>query len=637
MFKRIVISIFSLLLLLVNFQNVSAQEQFGINAKVKYEVDESGTTTVTNTVTLTNLYSDLYATTYQLTLDNIDPLNPKAFEGESVLDIQKNKTGTTTNLQVSFPDAVVGKGKSRTFTLVYENTEFASKTGEVWEISIPRLANKDAYGEYQATLVVPKSFGLEAYLSPSPLSKSEEGDTLVYLYSKEEVAKSGITAGFGKFQVFSFTLNYHLENPLNSSAKTEIALPPDTAFQRVFYDQINPKPVSLRVDDDGNWLASYDLKPRERIDIVAYGSVQMFPFARMSMNFDSESLSNGLGESKYWQVSDPQIASLAEQYRTPSEIYDFVVDYLDYDYSRVRPNVERLGARGALALPASAICMEFTDLFIAISRAAGIPAREINGFAYTENPEIQPLSLVADVLHAWPEYWNEERGVWVPVDPTWESTSGVEFFDKLDLRHFTFVIHGKDPSTPYPPGSYKLGPNPQKDVFVNFGQLPEIREKNPNIIIEPQKSFPFLASKLKVTIENPGPSAQYNLEVKVFFDGEYNSTYFIPTLLPFSSEEQSIDIPFSLLGKGVPDTITVSALGTNVGAPTQKSQVIIYSLILILAVVAFIIGFIYLKVKKVKFGDVIKTSVRRLNLLKKIQNEKSEKINLHEEEPKKNP
>ena len=94
--------------------------------------------------------------------------------------------------------------------------------------------------------------------------------------------------------------------------------------------------------------------------------------------------------------------------------------------------------------------MEFTDLFITIARSAGIPAREVNGFAYTENPDIQPLSLVNDVLHAWPEYYDSEKGVWIPVDPTWGSTTGgVDYFSKLDLRHFTFVVHGKDSTKPY--------------------------------------------------------------------------------------------------------------------------------------------------------------------------------------------
>ena len=57
--------------------------------------------------------------------------------------------------------------------------------------------------------------------------------------------------------------------------------------------------------------------------------------------------------------------------------------------------------------------MEFTDLFVAIARAAGIPARESVGYAYTTNSRLRPLSLVTDVLHAWPEYYDADKKIWV--------------------------------------------------------------------------------------------------------------------------------------------------------------------------------------------------------------------------------
>jgi len=85
-----------------------------------------------------------------------------------------------------------------------------------------------------------------------------------------------VTAGFGQFQVFSFNLSYHLENPLSLNSQTEIALPPDTAFQKVYFSKIEPKPNDVKIDQDGNWLAVYKLTPRQRIDINAVGSVQVF-------------------------------------------------------------------------------------------------------------------------------------------------------------------------------------------------------------------------------------------------------------------------------------------------------------------------------------------------------------------------
>ena len=263
--------------------------------------------------------------------------------------------------------------------------------------------------------------------------------------------------------------------------------------------------------------------------------------------------------------------------------------------------------------------MEFTDLFIAIARAAGIPAREINGFAYTENPEIQPLSLVADVLHSWPEYWDGERSSWIPVDPTWGSTTGgVNFFDKLDLRHFTFVIHGNNSSLPYPPGSYKLGPNPQKDVFVNFGQLPIERISKPEITAYIKKGLFFTNSKLDIAIYNPGPSALYEISPTVYFENEVAEKHYIDALLPYSSKNFQTTIPFSFLGSKSPEKITISVEGSLLELPSNKTQVITYNLLIIFGFISFIALIIVFRIKREKIKNTLK------KLKTKIKKQKTE-------------
>ena len=258
-----------------------------------------------------------------------------------------------------------------------------------------------------------------------------------------------------------------------------------------------------------------------------------------------------------------------------------------------------MGAVNALQNPDSAICMEFTDLFITLARAAGIPAREINGFAYTENPKIQPLSLVNDVLHAWPEYYDNELNAWIPVDPTWGSTTGgVDFFNKLDLRHFTFVIHGKNDSIPYAAGSYKLGSNPQKDVFVTFGTLPQERNSKIKIMATLDKFIPLIPNKLNVNITNPGPVAVYDLNQKVYFDDkEIPTNNQLEILLPFQTYKSYINIPFSFLATKTPDKVRIQIDGDEVTVSTNKQQVIIYNLLFIFAVSLLILSAIIVKLK----------------------------------------
>lgn len=610
---KLSLAAFLFLLLASIFQNpVQAQGEFTVDSRVIYEVSDSGNALVSHDITLENNFSTLYATTYTLTLENIDVQSVKATEGikgvnqEVQADLQKS--GDKVDIKVTFPDAVVGKGAKRHFVISYNNGSFAVKTGEVWEVSIPRLSDPDSFRNYSVKLLIPSNFGLEAYVSPKPQSSSESDSVKVYVFGKNDVAQTGITAGFGQFQVFTFNLSYHLENPLNVSSRTQIALPPDTAFQKIYFSKLEPKPETVTIDSDGNWLATYKLSPRQRFDVTLSGSVQIFASFRNFPKPTDGELSGNLKETEYWQVNDPQIKASAGSLKTPGAIYDYVSQNLKYDFTRVQPNVQRMGAKRALENPTQAICMEFTDLFIALARAAGIPARETNGYAYTENPELQPLSLVADVLHSWPEYYDREKGVWIPVDPTWGSTTGgVDYFTKLDLRHFAFVMHGKSATKPYPPGSYKLGSNPQKDVFVSFGKLPISRNSALTMSVSVKRNIPFFSSLYNVSIKNPGPVALYSVYPTVYFDGKINSRDFIEALPPFSSYELAVRVPFSLLGKDTPDGVSVRAGGGEISFSTGKMQVVLASLLTIFIAFSIVILIVLIKLKKITFARLTAT------------------------------
>lgn len=600
----------TLLLLICNFvfviSSVKASDEFSTDYNVTYTVKENGVTEVNNKITLTNNNSNIYATSYSIVLDSIEPKNYKAYSIDNVhYELSKINDNNKTTLKVVFPDTVVGVNKSRVFNIDFEVSNFALKTGEVWEISIPKISDYASFDTYNLKLRVPVKFGQEAYISPEPLVRTNQDDFLVYSFNKNNLSKAGVVAGFGEFQVFSFNLSYHLENPISRKTITQITLPPDTAYQRVYYENIDPVPHRMYIDVDGNWVAEYLLEPRQRIDVVAKGTVQIFSNYRPFIKPTDESIVQNLQKQEYWDISHPEIKSIASGLKTPRQIYDFVSTKLKYDYTRVKANVERLGAVNSLNNPNSAICMEFTDLFITLARSAGIPAREINGFAYTENPEIQPLSLVNDVLHAWPEYYDAEKGVWIPVDPTWGSTTGgVDYFSKLDLRHFTFVIHGKDSKSPFPAGSYKLGSNPQKDVYVTFGTLPVERNSKLSLKGKIESWLPLMPNRINIDIENTGPVAIYDLKPAIYFDNqlsEENSYNKIDYLLPSQKYILTIDIPFTFLATKTPDIVKVDLNNTEISINTNKNHVMIYNLLFIFIVFLIISITIFNNLKKWKF------------------------------------
>lgn len=606
MVRKFLFCLFSLLIFSSFFiVPTHAEGEFKTDVDVVYKVQESGITTITNNITLENLLSEVYATSYSLILDNIKPVNLTATQNGKKLPFAVKNEGTKTNISINFQDSVVGKGQKRIFSLAYDDATIAQRTGEVWEISIPRLSNDASFSSYKLSFSVPNSFGEEAYISPSPIDKKTVDNQKIYTFNQNAVSKTGIMAGFGEFQVFSFSLIYHLENPLVKSSLVEIAVPPDTSLQKVYFTNLNPKPDNIRVDEDGNWLADFTLSARQRVDINVEGSVQIFSGSRPFPESPKSTLDKNLSSAEFWQTDDPIIVELANKYKTPKAIYDYVVSHLSYDFERVKPNVVRLGALEAFKNPKNAICMEFTDLFIAIARAAKIPAREINGFAYTENPKIQPLSLVSDILHAWPEYWDANKQMWIAIDPTWGSTTGgVDFFNKLDLRHFAFVIHGVDSQKPYPPGSYKLGPNPQKDVFVNFGQLPTERSSKINIVSEVAKFIPFTSQEIQIKIENTGAVAIYNLQPQIYFDNKLIETKNIPALPPYGNYAFSLKIPFSFLGRNTPDLLKIIASDQKIEIKSAKTEVIIYNLASIFLISLILTLFILIKLGKIKIPKI---------------------------------
>jgi len=587
-----------LLLSLIIAPNVAASENFTVDANVEYKIQESGVTTVTNTFSVKNNTSELFSKNYVLNLTGVNPKNLKAFEGGDQLSVFSQQENDYISVRIEFPNPVTGIGKERTFVITYEESSFALKTGEVWEISIPKLESAESFREYNVYISIPDSFGEEAYISPEPREIRNQDSRKIYLFKKDDIKKVGVTGGFGKFQVFSFTINYHLENTSNEKTTSQIALPPDTSTQEMFYQEITPVPLNVLVDEDGNWLAEYNLSPRQRLDVKVTGRVSVFAKPRKIISPSPSTLLSDLKPTKYWQSDDPKISDLAKSLGTPQKMYEYITQTLSYNYDRVTPNVERLGAKSALDNPGNAICMEFTDLFVALARANGIPAREINGFAYSENPKIQPLSLVADVLHSWPEYWDKDTGTWIPIDPTWGTTSQRDYFNKLDLRHFAFVIHGTSDTSPVSAGSYKLGTNPQKDVFVSLGTSHPKSQSKIDIGVSYPNKFELFKKTANVRIVNNGLIAVYDITTQILFDETSIYSEYFPVLPPNAHVDKQVEIPLGVLGLKAPLNVKVLAYRTEKALSTQKSQVIIYQILLLSFIFIAVVIFASYKMRK---------------------------------------
>lgn len=542
---------------LLSFHSVHAAGEFSISYDITYEVGEEGKAFVVSDISLTNKLSQVYATEYTLEIANAKIANIGAWDSRGEIKTDSAKEGDSTRIHITFNDQVVGLGKTLRFTLKYEILDFAKKNGEIWEFTVPKLGKEENLQAVNLTLKVPHSFPALAFISPKPQNSSQTDKFSLFSFS-QETARNGIVAAFGDFQVFDFEILYHLSN-------SKISLPPDTSYQQVFYSKIEPEPVNVEIDEDGNWLASFKVKPLTKLEVKVSGYVKIAanPVSLPASISSLSSINNlYLSSQPFWEVNDPEIQKLAKELKTPERIFDFVVKTLNYDFTRVGQKPERRGAAAALNNPQNAICMEFTDLFIALSRAVGIPARELNGFAYTDNPKLKPLGEKADVLHAWPEYFDRERNLWVQVDPTWEKTSQVDYYNKLDLSHFVFAIHGKDSQLPPAAGSYK-DEKGGKDIRVEFGKYQE--EKNSQLSAQflfPEKIFWERGGEGEVILENKGPAAIYSLPLSLKtqdLKAELQDGSTISVLPPFGKKTLGVKIAPAFSSKGGKTALTLLA------------------------------------------------------------------------------
>ncbi len=222
-------------------------------------------------------------------------------------------------------------------------------------------------------------------------------------------------------------------------------LPP---YQTVQSMEISPRDCQPISDEYGNQYAEFDLSdmaPGETIQIqIAY---------RVTVHEPTYDLADCTGAvpDEYTQAElhvesdNAQIVELSQELSEGKDtaceqvraLYDYVGNNLVYSY-----NGQDWGAQAALG-EMGADCTEYASLMMALSRAAGIPARYLEGlWAGGETSQDG-----ARTEHAWLEVYLPGAG-WTPMDPTLgrSSIGREEYFAHLPPDHIVVTV-GRHPST----------------------------------------------------------------------------------------------------------------------------------------------------------------------------------------------
>ncbi len=526
---------------------------YAADFKTDYEVEynlsqfkEGLSSNVRFKIIITNLRGDVYVNKFAISFPRSFAIsNVQSSDDHGAVTPKITTDDSNTKVEMEFSKPNVGRESVNNFYLNFDQTNLFKANGNVWEVALPVIENRKE-GNYKITVILPSDTEKKISIA-KPKPDLVSGNQIIWINPQTKT----IYAVFGDSQIYKTELNYHLKNRELYPVLTEVAFPPDSLYQKIFIESISPEPSKVYQDSDGNYLGKYLLKPLESRTIVFKGLIQVFSEPREEMFSRTRNMlinQKGylLSQQKYWQIKSlDKISNMT----TAAGVYNFSSSSLKYNYKKINSNNSRLGAEGVLARPDQAVCLEFTDLFVAAAREKGIFAREIEGYGFSYDPQLQPLSLVSDVLHAWPEYYNQEDELWVPVDPTWENTSGIDYFSSFDLNHIVFAVHGKRSDYPLPAGMYKTGDS--KDISIKATTEVPVDRKEVGIA---NFNLPLRISdnkadyKGKFFVKNNGNV--YLLEIPVEIKGENleisQNKIFIDSLAPY--EEKEVDFVYKVSG-----------------------------------------------------------------------------------------
>ena len=195
------------------------------------------------------------------------------------------------------------------------------------------------------------------------------------------------------------------------------------AQRDVHIEEISPPPTDVGVDQTyGNgflhWRVMDQPQPGESISFTLRFNLTAFEIsatinpAEVQLYDESDPLYALYTQSeRFIESSDPQIMSIANRvageeknpYLIARKFYDYVID--TYSYQLLGKGL--IGAK-QLVTTSKGECGDYSALFVALSRARGIPARPVVGYWAISGIE---------QTHVWAEFYIEPFG-WIPVDPT---------------------------------------------------------------------------------------------------------------------------------------------------------------------------------------------------------------------------
>ena len=205
----------------------------------------------------------------------------------------------------------------------------------------------------------------------------------------------------------------------------------NSPYQQTYDEKFNYDYETISVDKLGNRMAAFNidsLDVGQAKTIVIDYALKIKPDGGL-VNNDMANIKPFLQASEKIESNHPEIIAVTNKINANAgNDVDKVKNISDFVNAHMKYNLNAPGSnQGALSALRSGegVCEDFAALFVALCRAADIPARPVNGYADPKltgeswNKENTPLVSLKGYRHCWAEVYVDGKG-WLAVDPTFK-------------------------------------------------------------------------------------------------------------------------------------------------------------------------------------------------------------------------
>ena len=430
------ISLIIIVIILLGNSNVDVKAQTYTNHKVEYHISENFETKVIHKINLfhNDKYTGINRILVEETTSDINNILVNKNNINYKIKNDKNK------VEIIFNETLLGPVE-KFIVYEYKTKKIIKKTGSLYSINVPKVKG-NLINSYELKIYLPKFLNTPQY--NSKINSDEIGKYL--LFNKNDLLSYGKYINFGEAVYYLLSVKH-----LISNEKNYIVVPPNIPNrQQVFVNYISKVPTKIYNDFDGNTFYEYNSKNNIE-GVSAEYIIKIYGNASPQILEDYSLYTKPI---KNWNYTAGILPNTLEKVKKSTNkveaAFNSTITYLDYNENKNNFNTaSRVGAENLNENNSkNAICLEYSDLFIALLRGAGIPAREINGFSYTGDI----TNYINPQLHSWVEYNLSNN--WVQADPTWSDTSNEDYLAGFDLFHIAFLRRSQNSEFPLLTGSY---------------------------------------------------------------------------------------------------------------------------------------------------------------------------------------